>query len=145
MGFRVLVTGASAPTGCSMIQALQSEPVTVLACDVKGCAARGQDDLPAAARFVVHRSDDPEFVGDLVSLCLRHEVDVLVPTSEDEQLALAKVHTLFERFGTRVWLAPIPAQITRSQARRIVTLGERGRAKSKVDEWLRRSGLRARA
>jgi len=127
-----------------MIQALQQELVTVLACDVPG-QGRNLDDVPASARFLVHRSDDPEFVGDLVSLCLRHDVDVLVPTSEEEQVALAKVHTLFERFGTRVWLAPIPSQITRSQARRIVTLGERGRAKAKVGEWLRRSGLRARA
>jgi hypothetical protein len=122
-----------------MIDALHCDSVTLLACD---CEALGLSEIPPQQRFSVHASDDPEFVGDLLTLCVLHDVDVLVPLRDSDQLALARVPQLFERFGARVWLAPIPAHATRSHARRILQLGERGRAKAAVSNWWRRiSGL----
>jgi hypothetical protein len=139
VSFRVLVTGAATPAGRSMMEALRCDSVTLLACD---CEAQSPTDIPPQQRFCVHPSDDPEFVGDLLTLCVLHDVDVLVPLRESDQLALTKVPHLFERFGARVWLAPIPAHATRSHARRILQLGERGRAKAAVSNWFRRlSGL----
>jgi NAD(P)-dependent dehydrogenase (short-subunit alcohol dehydrogenase family) len=135
MNYRILVTGASAPAGRSMIDALAHEPATLLACDTRVGAV---DALPTAHCFNVHRSDDPEFVGDLVTLCALHEVDVVVPTRASDQLALANVRKLFEGLGTRVWLAPIAEHATRSQARRIIQLGEQVRGQSTVGKWFRR-------
>lgn len=137
MGVNILVTGASVPAGRSMIDALHGDAVTLLACD---CEADAQKlaEVPGEHRFNVHRSDDPEFVGDLVRLCLRYDVDVLVPMRVSDQLALARVRKLFEGIGASVWLAPIPAQATRSQARRVLHSIGRGRARSAMSEWLRR-------
>jgi hypothetical protein len=137
MGFKVLVTGAAAPAGRSLLRELCSDELTVLGCDHESpsCPFEGLD---ADRCFCVHRSDDPEFVGDLVTLCIQHEVDVLVPMREDDLVALAPVRSLFEELGARVWLAPIPPRATRSQARRIVELGLRGRARIAMGAWLRR-------
>jgi hypothetical protein len=137
MGFRVLVTGAAAPAGCSMLEALRCDAVELLACDHETDVARLVE-IPVRHRFGVHRNDDPEFVGDLVTLCIQHRVDVLVPMRGGDQLALARVPKVFERLGTRVWLAPIPAHATNSHARRILHLAERNRAKAGVSDWLRR-------
>ena len=135
MGCKVLVTGAFSSAGRSMIEALGADSVTLLACDCKIDAI----DAPTPEHcFRVHRSDDPEFVGDVVTLCVLHDVDVVVPTRAADQLALARVRKLFEELGARVWLAPIPEHATRSQARRILQLGERGRTKGQVGSWLRR-------
>jgi hypothetical protein len=135
MTYRILVTGASAPAGRSMTDALGNEPVTVLACDSRPYALDG---VPNAHCFKVHRSDDPEFVGDLVTLCAMHDVDVVVPTGASDQLALARVRQLFEGLGARLWLAPIAEHATRSQARRIVQLAEQSRGETTVEKWFRR-------
>ena len=135
MEYRVLVTGAGASAGRSMIEALRSDSVTLLACD---CGLEAVSDLPPEHCFKVHRSDDPEFVGDLVTLCVHHDIDVVVPTRVGDQIALSRVHKLFEGLGARVWLAPIAEHATRSVARRILQLGERSRARSTVSSWFRR-------
>jgi hypothetical protein len=140
MTYRILVTGAAAPAGRSMIDALGYEPTMLLACDTRMGTV---DALPLAHCFNVHRSDDPEFVGDLVTLCAMHEIDVVVPTRASDQLALANVRKLFEGLGTCVWLAPIAEHATRSQARRIIQLGEQVRGESTVGRWFRRLSSRA--
>jgi hypothetical protein len=136
MTYRILVTGASAPAGRSMIDALgHEEPLMLLACDTRVGAV---DAVPTAHCFNVHHSDDPEFVGDLVTLCAMHDVDVVVPTRASDQNALANVRKLFEGLGTRIWIAPIAEHATRSQARRIVQLGEDARGESMMGKWFRR-------
>ena len=135
MDYTVLVTGASAPAGRSMIDALSSESVHLLACDNTVDAL---SEAPVAGTFKVHASDNPEFVGDLVTLCVLHHVDVVVPMRAEDQLALVRVRKLFEGLGVSVWLAPIPEHATRSQTRRILQLGERGRERGGVSSWLKR-------
>jgi hypothetical protein len=140
MGCKVLVTGADAPAARSMIDALHSDSVTLLACDCQHPTG-ALDEVPAECRFTVHRSDHPEFVGDLVQLCVRHDIDVVVPMCEMDQVALTRVRKLFEGLGASVWLAPIPAHATRSQARRIVQLGERAQGQGRaaaMGQWFRR-------
>lgn len=135
MDYTVLVTGASAPAGRSMIEALSSESIHLLACDDR---VEKLSDAPVAGTFKVHATDHPEFVGDLVTLCVMQHVDVVVPMRAADQLALVRVRKLFEGLGVSVWLAPIPEHTTRSQTRRILQLGERGRARSGVGSWLKR-------
>jgi hypothetical protein len=145
MAFKVLVTGASTPAGRSMIEALQGEQVQLLVCDAPECAC-GLADVPAVQRYAIEGAEGPELVGDLLSLCVRNDVDVIVPMRHSEQLALGREHGTFERFGTRVWLAPIPVHITRSLARRVIQLGKRRRAADAVNAlWHRVTGDRARA
>lgn len=140
MTYRILVTGASAPAGRSMIDALGQEPTMLLVCDTRVGTV---DAVPMGHCFNVHKSDDPEFVGDLVTLCVMHDVDVVVPTRASDQLALASVRKLFEGLGTRIWMAPIAEHATRSQARRIIQLGEQVRGETAVSRWFRRLSHRA--
>jgi hypothetical protein len=137
MGITVLVTGACAPAARSMIDALRGDSVRLLVCD---CALdkRALSDVPTERCFCVHRSDDPEFVGDLVTLCAQHEVDVLVPMRSADQRAISRVHELFEGLGASIWLEPIPAFATRALARRVLRLNEPGRAKWLMATWMRR-------
>jgi hypothetical protein len=137
MGFRVLVTGAASPAGCAMLEALRDDSAELLACDSAAGGAISAE-IPAQRRFHVHKNDDPEFVGDLVTLCVRHQVDVLVPMCGGDQLALARVLQVFERLGTRVWLAPNPACATHADARRILQLAERSGTTPSVSDWFRR-------
>jgi nucleoside-diphosphate-sugar epimerase len=136
MGFRVLVTGATSPAGCAMLEALRDDSAELLACDSGPISASAE--LPAHECFRVHKNDDPEFVGDLVTLCVRHQVDVLVPMCGGDQLAVARVMQVFKRLGTRVWVAANPACATRADARRILQLAERNGAKPSVGDWFRR-------
>jgi len=138
MALRVLVTGAYGPAGRSMIDALNCESVTLLACDCEP-DPEAIDQVPPQRRFVVHRTDDPEFVGDLVTLCVHQRVNVLVPMRDSDRVALTRVRRLFERLGACVWLAPISAQAPGEQARRILRLAERAHAKTAVGDWFRRS------
>lgn len=135
MGFTVLVTGAATPAGRSMLRELSCAEVTLLTCDCEASAAHTSGCHPDR-HFDVHRSDDPEFVGDVVTLCLQHDIDVLVPMRASDLIAIERARQLFEGVGAKVWLAPIPAQATRSQARRILQLGQRNRALSCVKRWL---------
>jgi hypothetical protein len=145
MTFRVLVTGASTPAGRSMIAALQAEPVSLLACDAEGCHC-AVDDLPPHNYFAVGPSDSPECVGDLLALCVRHGVDLLVPTRPAELDALTRDSATFERLGTRIWLAPIPLHVTRSLARRITqSTRKRGAAQTVNDWWRQLNGVRPSA
>lgn len=138
MGLRVLVTGAAAPAGQSLLHALQGSCATLLACDCEVDATERLEEVLPEHRFLVHRSDSPEFVGELVALCVQHEVDVLVPMRDNDQVALSRVPDVFERLGAKLWLAPIPARATHSQVRRILQLGQRRRSIQLVGDWFRR-------
>jgi hypothetical protein len=142
MGVTVLVTGASAPAARSMIDALRGDAVRLLVCDC-GLDKRSVSEVPSERCFCVHRSDDPEFVGDLVTLCALHEVDVLVPMRSADQRVISGVHELFEGLGASIWLEPIPTFATHALAQRVLRMNEPGRAKWLMAAWLRRlSGLR---
>jgi hypothetical protein len=135
MTYRILVTGASAAAGRAMVEAMSPEPTTLFACDAHLAVPEA---IPTAHCFRVHRSDDPEFIGDLIALCATHDIDVIVPTRASDQRALANVRYLFEGLATRVWLAPIAEHPARSQARRIVQLAEQVRGESTVAKWFKR-------
>jgi hypothetical protein len=141
MALRVLVTGACGPAGCSMIDALHFDSVTLLACDCEPFAEAVSE--AAQRRFIVHRTDDPEFVGDLVTLCVLHHVNLVLPMRESDQVALLRERKLFEQLGACVWVAPISTHVTDAEARRILRLAERGRAKSSVRDWFRRSHIKS--
>jgi hypothetical protein len=137
MDLRVLVTGATTPAGRSMLEALHSDSIELIACDSDAGLSRlvAEDGIEV---FWVHASDHPEFVGELVTLCVQHDVDVVVPMREGDQLALARVPRIFDQLGSPVWLAPIPMHTTQSHVRRILQLAARNRNRAGVGEWLRR-------
>jgi NAD(P)-dependent dehydrogenase (short-subunit alcohol dehydrogenase family) len=141
MTMTVLVTGVGTEAGSSMANALTGETLQVLSCNARSSAkcAAAANDVADDRVFSVHECDDPEYVGDLLALCVRHEVDVLVPTTEREQMVLGRVRNVFERLGTQIWLAPTPARATRSQARRIAHAGQKkSRTRFVMSQWFSR-------
>jgi len=138
MNYTVLVTGACSPAGRSMLAALHREPLELLACDNSlfwPCEA------PGSGRFEIGVSDGPEFVGDLVRLCVAQHVDVVLPMRAADQAALAPVRGLFEDLGTSVWLGPIPEHATRAQMRRILLSAESRFSRGRMGDWLRRLSI----
>jgi hypothetical protein len=134
MSLKVMVTASSTPAGRSMLRELSSEGVSLISCDCDtGACANG-----SACHFSVHRSDDPEFVGDLVTLCLQHDVDVLVPMRASDLDAISGARQLFECIGARVWPSPVPPQATHSGARSIIELCQRVRIGTAMSRWLGR-------
>lgn len=134
MSFTVMVTGSLTPAGRTILRELSEQDVTVLSCDCDGNGWAAD----RARHFSVHRSDDPEFVGDLVRLCMSHDVDVLVPMRASDLTAISRAKALFECIGARVWPAPTPPQATHSGARRIMELAERPALCSAMCRWLER-------
>lgn len=61
----------------------------------------------ADARWQVPRCADPEYVPELVRLCARERVDLLVPTIDPELLVLSRSADAFREVGTRV-VVPAP-------------------------------------
>ncbi len=101
----VLVVGAGHETALGLMRALEGETLTLLGCDANPKAA-GLRLLPKDRRFVVHGSDSHEMVGDLLALCVREHVSLLVATDMRDVPALSCARQLFEQLGTRVWLDP---------------------------------------
>jgi hypothetical protein len=140
MDLKVMVTGADTPAGRCLVDALNAEGVELVECDCDA-AASGDDDC----HFTVHRSDSPEFVGDLVTLCLKHEVDVLVPMRASDLSVIARVRSLFECIGAHVWPDDVPPKTTASAVQRILELGEPSPPPRAMSRWFGRFACHGRA
>jgi hypothetical protein len=101
----VLITGAGHASALTLIEAFRSEGVNLIACDEDPRAA-GLRLLPPERRLQIHASGSPEFVGDLLSFCLRSRIDLIVACDLRDVPALLRSRQLFERLGTRLWLDP---------------------------------------
>ncbi|MDG4824695.1 ATP-grasp domain-containing protein [Asanoa sp. WMMD1127] len=104
---RVLVTGAGGPAGIAVIRSLSRVPgVTPVAADMDPYAAGLYlvDD-----RALVPAGAAPSFVPELLDLCRRERVDVVVPTVDDELLPLAGARGIFRDIGVRLALTGTPA------------------------------------
>lgn len=101
---RVLVTGVGGPSGVSVMQAIASDALTLLAGDIDPYAA-GLYLVPAERRTILPRGDDPEFADRVLALCEREAVDVVVPTVDSELLPLANERERFAAAGVALVLA----------------------------------------
>jgi len=97
---KVLVTGAGAPGGPGIIQALRSHPnLKLLAADT---------DPLAAGRFLgepfvqIPPANDPAFIDALLNLCIQHRIQVLFPLVTKELIPLANAKEKFSAQGTQV-------------------------------------------
>lgn len=92
----VLVTGAGGPAGVCVIKSLRAR-YRVVATDVDPLAAG----LYLAHKgYLSRRADDARYVSELLRLCRRERVKVLVPTVQEELGALSRHRDRFVRAGT---------------------------------------------
>lgn len=104
MTIRVLVTGAGGAAAISFMQTLTGDDIEFFAGDMDTYAA-GLYLVPESRRVLIPRADAANFVDALLSLCVAHNVNILVPTVDAELMPLARAKGLFERAGIAVAVA----------------------------------------
>lgn len=107
----VLVTGTGGAAGLAVLRVLAAHGHTVLSVDCDECAA-GLYLVPADARFVVPRGDDPAFADALLALAIAHGASVVIPTVDEELEVLARARDRFEDAGISVMVAPAASLAT---------------------------------
>jgi carbamoyl-phosphate synthase large subunit len=101
---RVLVTGTGGPSGVCIMKALADEPLEIYSADIDPYAA-GLYLVDPSHRMIVPRGDAETFVPEIVELCVRERIDVLVPTVDSELLPLAMARTELADHGVVLVLA----------------------------------------
>jgi carbamoyl-phosphate synthase large subunit len=84
------------------LDAIGASPGRVLATDCSWYASAFHD---ADEAFLVPRLDDAEYVPQLLQLCLKHDVDLIVPTIDTEMPVLAANRDQFTEIGTTIALS----------------------------------------
>ncbi|MGH9227898.1 MAG: ATP-grasp domain-containing protein [Acidimicrobiales bacterium] len=84
------------------LEAVGAAPGRVLATDCSWYSSAFHD---ADDAFLVPRLDDPDFVPRLIELCLKHDVDLIVPTIDTEMPLLVANRDQFDEIGTTIALS----------------------------------------
>lgn len=94
------MTGAGAPGGPGIIKGIQQDSnIDLIVADVN-CEASG--------RFLndqfeqVLSADDPEFIPDLLRICIKHNIDVIFPLVTKELFKLSKEKKIFSDHGIKI-------------------------------------------
>jgi carbamoyl-phosphate synthase large subunit len=101
---RVLVTGTGGPSGVSFMKALADDPWDIYSADIDPYAA-GLYLVDSDHRVIVPRGDSETFVAEIIELCVRLRIDVLVPTVDSELLPLAIARHELAEHGVSLVLA----------------------------------------
>jgi carbamoyl-phosphate synthase large subunit len=101
---RVLVTGTGGPSGVAFMKALADDPWDIYSADIDPYAA-GLYLVGPNHRAIVPRGDDETFVAEIIALCDRERIDVLVPTVDSELLPLAIARSELAEHGVALVLA----------------------------------------
>lgn len=99
---RILITGAGGPAAISVWKSLNAGHELHMA-DMDPCAT-GLYLVPGPRRHLVPRGDAEAFVPDVLTLCRRHKIELLVSTVDSELVPIAKRRSEIESSGTRVAL-----------------------------------------
>lgn len=84
------------------VAAVGAAPGRVLATDCSWYSSAFHD---ADEAFLVPRLDDPEFAPRMLELCLKHDVDLVVPTIDTEMAAWVAHREQFAEIGTTISLS----------------------------------------
>ena len=124
---KILVTGGGTATAVSVVKGIRMAAVEDVA------VVLGDPDPQIAGRFIADgfvrlpRADAPAFVEDLLEVCRREEIDVVVPVFDLEFPKLAAGASRFAEEGVRLVLSPEPAvSICRDKRLTMQFLGEIG-------------------
>jgi carbamoyl-phosphate synthase large subunit len=107
------------------LDAIGAAPGRVLATD---CSWYSSAFHEADEALLVPRLDDPEFVPRLLELCLKHDVDLIVPTIDTELPVWAEHRDQFDAIGTTVALS----------GRHVIAIA---RDKQRTHDWLVAQGF----
>ncbi len=106
MKTRILLTGVGGPAAISFMKGVSSMDVDIFTGDMDHHAA-GLYMVAPNRRVILKPGTHPDFVGDLLSTCIEHKIDVLVPTVDAELGTIAQHRSTFEGHGIRLLLADL--------------------------------------
>lgn len=101
----VLITGAGGPAAIAFMRSIYHLPLDIVTVDADFRAA-GLYLVPADRRALVPDASDPSFARELLALCRRFGVELVVPTRSTELLPLAAARDAFTNAGVDLLLAP---------------------------------------
>jgi carbamoyl-phosphate synthase large subunit len=101
---RVLVTGTGGPSGVCIMKALANQPWDIYSADIDRYAA-GLYLVDSEHRSIVPRGDAETFVPEIIEICDRERIEVLIPTVDSELLPLAMARTELAERGVTLVLA----------------------------------------
>ncbi|MGA2911348.1 MAG: ATP-grasp domain-containing protein [Candidatus Levyibacteriota bacterium] len=103
---KILLTGSGAPGWVSIYRCLKAADrnLEILGCDISSKTAGG---YIAKKSFTVSPGNSPKYIGELLSLCVKEKVDVVLPITDAELLPLAKKSGLFEKKGIKICVSSV--------------------------------------
>lgn len=103
---RILITGAGGASAISVWKSLASEHELHMG-DVDPCAA-GLYLVPPMQRVILTPGDHPDFAEQILAICKKRQIDVLIATVDAELAPLARISDRFLASGIKVPLSPYP-------------------------------------
>lgn len=100
----ILITGAGGAAAISVWKSLTGQQ-TIFMADIDPCAA-GLYLVPAENRLLIEPGDSDNFIHNLIDLCEKNHIQVLIPTVDVELIPIAKHKHLFEDKGIMVPICP---------------------------------------
>lgn len=100
---KILITGAGGAAAVSVWKSLNSEHELYMA-DIDPCAA-GLYLVPPQRRKIIPSGTSATFLSELLKICQKHEIELLIPTVDAELLPIALHKEQFTQHGIRVPLS----------------------------------------
>ena len=99
----ILITGAGGAAAISVWKSLSGDHKIHMA-DMDPCAA-GLYLVPEEQRFIIPSGNSSEFIGNLLEICAKNNIELLIPTVDAELLPAAKHRKEFQAMGIHVALS----------------------------------------
>lgn len=100
---RILITGAGGAAAISVWKSLSQEHELFMA-DMDPCAA-GLYLVPAGKRLIIPGGEDPQYITTLLKACLKHSIELLIPTVDTELLHIAQQQEDFTQHKIKIALS----------------------------------------
>ena len=97
----ILITGAGGPAAICAFKSLSKENFNIHMADMDRLSA-GLYLVSQSNRHVIPSASDKYFVTELLHLCIKNDIDVLIPTVDVELHQLAKTRKRFKQKGIKV-------------------------------------------
>ncbi len=138
----ILITGAGGPAAICTYKSLSKEIRNIHMADMDSLSA-GIYLVQPENRHIIPAAKDPNFVNQLLEICIDQKIDILIPTVDFELLQLAKAKETYEKHGIKILVtdAEVLANIMNkhillSHVESKVDVGQHGMlSDQKLDNW----------
>jgi len=138
----ILITGAGGPAAICTYKSLSKKIRNIHMADMDSLSA-GIYLVQPENRHIIPAAKDPNFVNQLLEICIDQKIDILIPTVDFELLQLAKAKETYEKHGIKILVtdAEVLANIMNkhillSHVESKVDVGQHGMlSDQKLDNW----------